>query len=70
MIPNTDKDIEKSDHLCIADGNAKGTVILEKFVIKLNNTLTMCPSNHSLLHLSQTDERSRSHTNIHKGDSQ
>ena len=29
MIPNTDKDVEKLDHLCIAGGNAKGTVILE-----------------------------------------
>ena len=29
LIPNTDKDVEKLDHLCIAGGNAKGTVILE-----------------------------------------
>ena len=33
MIPNTDKDVEKSDHLCIADGNAKGTVILENSLL-------------------------------------
>ena len=62
MIPNTNEDVEKSDHLCTA-GNAKGMVILENsyFVIKLNNALTTRPSNHTLLHLSQRNEHSHSH---------
>ena len=33
MIPNPDKDVEKSDHLYIAGGNAKGTVILENSLL-------------------------------------